>query len=112
MHSIIDFTLGAESPSEPSRSIEPNTSDSSELSNQNDTENSNALQAGSLTTINLSFNDELSKYIEIFPATVNNQSFRFVRCKVCIANPTVVQMYCEKKECQQLQLKKGHYTEH
>lgn len=45
----------------------------------------------------LSFNDEVSKYIDIFSVTSNNQSFRYVRCKVCIANPSVVKMFCTKK---------------
>lgn len=88
--------LGTESTNEPSCSFNPNASDTSELSNINrEAECGNT--ASSLTAISFSFNDEISKYIEIFPATVNNQSFRFVRCKVCLANPTIVQMFCAKK---------------
>lgn len=45
---------------------------------------------------NLSFKDELSKYFDIFSVTKNNQSFRYIRCKICVSNPSIVKMFCSK----------------
>lgn len=73
----------------PSCSVNQNAAESSESDSE--------IATADLGATSFSLKDEISKYIEIFPVTVNNKSFRFVRCKVCLANPTVVQMFCAKK---------------
>lgn len=57
---------------------------------------SNVQQANDSTPTSLSFNDEMSKYIEIFSVERKNASSRQMRCKVCCAHPSVVKLFCSK----------------
>lgn len=60
--------------------------------------NQDDIESKILSAVADNYTEEFNKFIEIYPVTINNQKFRYVRCKVCHANPSIVKMYCENKK--------------